>query len=385
MAAVTARGPAALAGARRLVVKVGSALLSDGRGGLRHEWIASLADDVAALRRRSAQVLVVSSGAIAVGRRRLAPARRSLALEEKQACAAVGQIRLAHAWQQAFARHDVPVAQLLLTPRDSDDRRRYLNARNTIDALLRLDALPLINENDTVATEEIRFGDNDRLAARVAQMAGADVLILLSDVDGLYTADPRRDPRARRLEEVRAITPEIEAMAGGSLTDTGSGGMITKIEAARIALRAGCHMAIVEGAPARPLSRLESGAPCTWFRAEASPLTARKQWIAGGLRPAGALTVDAGAARALAAGKSLLPAGVTAAEGDFGRGDLVAVRDAGGQEIARGLCAYGGDDARAILGRRSDEIESLLGYRGRQEIVHRDDLVLAVDAGGGQE
>ena len=384
MAAVTARGPAALAGARRLVVKVGSALLSDGRGGLRHEWIASLADDVAALRRRGAQVLVVSSGAIAVGRRRLAPARRSLALEEKQACAAVGQIRLAHAWQQAFARHDVPVAQLLLTPRDSEDRRRYLNARNTIDALLRLDALPLINENDTVATEEIRFGDNDRLAARVAQMAGADVLILLSDVDGLYTADPRRDPRARRLEEVRAITPEIEAMAGGSLTDTGSGGMITKIEAARIALRAGCHMNR-RGRAGAPSVAAGVGRALHLVPRRGEPAhRAQAVRIAGGLRPAGALTVDAGAVRALAAGKSLLPAGVTAAEGDFGRGDLVAVRDAGGQEIARGLCAYSGDDARAILGRRSDEIESLLGYRGRQEIVHRDDLVLAVDAGGGQ-
>ena len=384
----TSTRTAAFADARRVVVKVGSALLSDGRGGLRHDWIASLADDIAALRRRGVRVLLVSSGAIAVGRRRLAPARRSLALEEKQACAAVGQIRLAHAWQQAFARHDATVAQLLLTPQDSEDRRRYLNARNTIDALLRLDALPLINENDTVATEEIRFGDNDRLAARVAQMAGADILVLLSDVDGLYTADPRRDPEARRLDEVRAVTPEIAAMAGGSPTDTGSGGMITKIEAARIALRAGCHMAIVEGAPARPLTRLEAGAPCTWFRAEASPLTARKQWIAGGLRPAGALTVDAGAARALAAGKSLLPAGVTAAEGDFGRGDLVAVRDTDAREIARGLCAYGGADARAILGRRSDEIERLLGYRGREEIIHRDDLVLAAGpaagAGGGE-
>ena len=376
----------ALAGARRIVVKVGSALLDDGGGGLRHGWIESLADDIAALRQGGARVLVVSSGAVAVGRRRLAPARRPLAIEDKQACAAVGQIRLAHAWQQALGRHDITVAQLLLTLEDSDDRRRYLNARNTIEALLRFDALPLINENDTVATEEIRFGDNDRLAARVAQMASADVLVLLSDVDGLYTADPRRDPAARRIDEVRAITPEIAAMAGASPTDTGSGGMITKIAAARIALRAGCDMAIGEGAPAHPLARLDSGAPCTWFRAGASPLTARKRWIAGGLQPGGALTIDDGAARALAAGNSLLPAGVTAAEGNFRRGDLVVVRDSARREIARGLCAYSRDDARAILGHKSGEIERLLGYRGREEMIHRDDLVLAdpMDAAGAE-
>ena len=371
-----------LAAARRIVVKVGSALLCGPGGALRERWIASLADDAVALRRRGANVLVVTSGAIAAGRRRLAPARRALALEDKQACAAVGQISLANVWARAFARHDVAVAQLLLTLRDSDDRRRYLNARNTLEALLRFGALPLINENDTVATDEIRFGDNDRLAARVAQMASADVLVLLSDIDGLYTADPRRDPAARRIGEVRAITPEIAAMAGGSPTDTGSGGMITKIAAARIALRAGCHMAIAEGAPERPLARLEAGAPCTWFRAQASPLTARKRWIAGGLRPGGALTVDDGAARALAAGASLLPAGVTAANGDFRRGDLVVVLDPGRREIARGLSAYSRDDARLILGRKSGEIERLLGYRGREEMIHRDDLVLAEPSAG---
>ncbi len=371
----------ALADARRIVVKVGSALLCDEDGNLHHVWIDSLAGDIAALRRRGAQILVVSSGAIAVGRRRLAPARQALWLEEKQACAAVGQIRLAHAWQQALARHDITVAQLLLTLHDSDDRRRYLNARNTIDALLRLDALPLINENDTVATEEIRFGDNDRLAARVAQMASADMLVLLSDIDGLYTADPRIDPNARRLDEVHAVTPEIEAMAGPSPTDTGSGGMITKIEAARMALRAGCHMAIGEGAPRHPLTRLDDGAPCTWFRPSASPLTARKRWIAGGIQPTGALTIDDGAARALARGNSLLPAGVVAVDGDFGRGDLVIVRDGANREVARGLCAYARDDARAILGHKSGEIERLLGYRGREEMIHRDDLVLASGTG----
>lgn len=374
----------AFAGARRVVVKVGSALLSDADGNPRHDWIESLAADIAAWRRRGARLLVVSSGAIAVGRRRLAPARRALSLEEKQACAAVGQIRLAHAYQRAFAGHGVTVAQLLLTSQDSDDRRRYLNARNTVDSLLRLGALPLINENDTVATEEIRFGDNDRLAARVAQMAGADLLVLLSDIDGLYTADPRLDPAARRIGEVREITPEIAAMAGGSPTDTGSGGMITKIAAARIALAAGCDMAIGEGARRNPLARLDAGAPHTRFRAGKTPLTARKQWIAGRLRPAGALTVDEGAARALAGGRSLLPAGVTAAEGDFRRGDLVAVCDAAGREIGRGLCAYSGADARAILGHRSVDIERLLGYRGREEMIHRDDLALASGAGGGE-
>ncbi len=371
----------ALSGAARIVVKIGSALLCDAGGALRNRWIESLADDIAGLRARGVEILVVSSGAIAVGRRALAPGRRGLGLEEKQACAAVGQIRLAHAWQQALAARGVAVAQLLLTLEDSDDRRRYLNARNTIDALLRFGALPIVNENDTVATEEIRFGDNDRLAARVAQMAGADVLALLSDIDGLYTADPRRDPGARRLDVVRAVTPRIAAMAGPSATDTGSGGMITKIEAARIALRAGCHMAIAEGAPERPLSRLDAGAPCTWFRAEKSPLGARKQWIAGGLQPAGALTVDDGAARALAAGNSLLPVGVTAADGEFRRGDLVVVRDSARREVARGLSAYSGADARAILGHKSGEIERLLGYRGREEMIHRDDLVLAAAEG----
>lgn len=371
----------ALASARRIVVKVGSALLSDARG-LRVTWIDSLADDIAALRQRGAQVLVVSSGAIAVGRCHLAPARRALGLEEKQACAAVGQIRLAHAYQRALTRHDITVAQLLLTLQDSDDRRRYLNVRNTIEALLRFGALPLINENDTVATDEIRFGDNDRLAARVAQMASADLLVLLSDIDGLYATDPRRDPGARHIDEVREITPAILAMAGPSPTHTGSGGMITKIEAARIALRAGCDMAISEGAPAHPLTRLDEGAPCTWFRAGASPLTARKQWIAGGLQPAGSLAIDDGAARALALGNSLLSAGVTAAEGDFGRGDLVVVVDSEGREVARGLCAYSRDEARTILGQKSSEIERLLGYRRRDEIIHRDDLVLTASAEG---
>ncbi len=377
------RDGGALAGSRRIVVKIGSALLADGSGGLRQRWIESLADDVAALRGRGMQVLLVSSGAIAVGRRRLAPSWRTLSLEDKQACAAVGQIRLAHAWQQALARHDVTVAQLLLTLQDSDDRRRYLNARRTIEALLRYRALPLINENDTVATEEIRFGDNDRLAARVAQMASADKLLLLSDIDGLYTADPRRNPAARRIDEVQEITPEIAAMAGGSLTDTGSGGMITKVEAARIAARAGCDTVIAEGAQERPLTRLDAGAPCTWFRAPATPLNARKQWIAGGLQPAGELVIDAGAVGALALGNSLLPIGIVAVAGDFQRGDLVLVRDAAGAEVARGLCAYSHRDAQMIMGHKSSEIEGLLGYRGRHEMIHRDDLVLAVRTGGG--
>jgi len=370
-----------LAKARRVVIKIGSSLLTEGDDGrLRDSWLAALADDVAAMRARGQQVALVSSGAIAVGRRRLGLGRRELRLEDKQACAAVGQIRLAHAWQQALDRHGITVAQLLLTLEDSEDRRRYLNARATLESLLKLGALPVINENDTVATAEIRFGDNDRLAARVAQMASADVLVLLSDIDGLYTADPRLDASARRIGEVAEITPEIEAMAGASLSDSGSGGMITKLAAARNAVRAGCHMVIAEGMAPHPIERLLAGAPCTWFLAHASPLTARKHWIAGTLQPAGALVVDDGAARALGQGNSLLPAGVLAAEGSFRRGDLVLVRDRAGTELGRGLSAYACADARRILGHKSREIEQILGYRGREEMIHRDDLVLVREA-----
>jgi len=373
--------PGALATTRRLVVKVGSALLADEGGRVRRDWLDALADDIAALRRNGTEVLVVSSGAIAIGRRLLGLARgprnRALRLEESQAAAAAGQIRLAHAWQETLARHDINVAQILLTTADTENRRRWLNARSTLATLVRLGVVPVINENDTVATEEIRFGDNDRLAARVAQMAEADSCVLLSDIDGLYTADPRDDPAATHLPEVRALTAEIEAMAGAPHSDDGSGGMITKLAAARIAMGAGCRLAITDGRAAHPLAALDAGARATWFVPREAPQTVRKQWIAGSLKPLGTLKVDAGAARALAAGKSLLPAGVTAIEGTFERGDAVIVRDPDGHELARGLVAYSSADARRIAGHRSGEIERILGFRGREEMIHRDDLALA--------
>jgi glutamate 5-kinase len=340
-------------------------------------WLDALADDIVGLRERGQEVVLVSSGAIALGRRELGLAPGRLRLEESQAAAAVGQIRLAHAWKEVLEARGVTVAQVLLTLGDTEQRRRYLNARNTLTALLRLGAVPVINENDTVATAEIRYGDNDRLAARVAQMVSADCLVLLSDVDGLYTADPTRVPEAEFIPEVPRITAEIEGMAGGSASDVGSGGMATKVMAARIAVAAGCHLCIAAGRELHPLRRVESGARCTWFVAEASPVTVRKQWIAGMLAPAGELHVDAGAARALRAGRSLLPAGVVRIGGRFDRGDAVVVRDPDGVEIARGLTAYSSADAARICGRRSAELEALLGYRGRDEVIHRDDLVLA--------
>ncbi|MBM3586185.1 MAG: glutamate 5-kinase, partial [Alphaproteobacteria bacterium] len=316
-----------LAAAKRIVVKIGSALLVEGPSGrIRQAWLEALAEDLAGLRARGQEVLVVTSGAIAIGRRLLGLATGELRLEEKQAAAAAGQIRLAHAYQEALGRHGLGCAQLLLTLEDTESRRRHLNARGTVATLLRLGAIPVINENDTVATAEIRFGDNDRLAARVAQMAGSDVLVLLSDIDGLYDRDPRIDPAARLVPEVRAITPAIEAMAGAVRPGDSSGGMVTKLAAARIALGAGCHMVIADGRVTHPLSGLaRAGAPCTWFLAQANPLTARKRWIAGALQPSGTLYVDAGAAGALAAGKSLLPAGVVRVSGAFGRGDAVLV------------------------------------------------------------
>ena len=297
-------------------------------------------------------------------------------LEESQAAAAVGQIRLAHAYKELLESRQVTVAQVLLTLEDSERRRRYLNARATLEALLALGALPVINENDTVATAEIRYGDNDRLAARVAQMAGADCLILLSDVEGLFTADPNKDPNAQFIREVRQITPEIESMAGRSASDVGSGGMTTKILAAKIAVSAGCHMCIAAGHHAHPVGRIESGARCTWFVPNASPVTARKQWIAGTLRPAGSITIDAGALRALLEGKSLLPAGVLETRGRYERGDTVSVLGEDGVEVARGIVAYTDLDAVKIMGRKSSEIEGILGFRGRHEMIHRDNLVL---------
>jgi len=380
MTAQARTNAAPLVQARRLVVKVGSALLVDGDSGrVNRTWLETLVEDLLRLRRRGQQLILVSSGAIALGRRRLGLRQAALRLEESQAAAAVGQIRLAHAYKELFEEHGVTVAQMLLTLDDSERRRRYLNARATLEALLALGALPVINENDTVATAEIRYGDNDRLAARVAQMAGADCLVLLSDVEGLYSADPNKDARARIIPEVRRITPEIEAMGGGSASQLGSGGMTAKILAARIAVAAGCHMCIAAGHHRHPLKRLEEGADCTWFVPSSTPVAARKQWIAGTLRPAGAITIDAGALRALLDGRSLLPAGVTAARGRFERGDTVSVLSADGAEVARGLIAYSDADAARIMGRKSSEIEALLGFRGRDEMIHRDDLVLLGD------
>jgi glutamate 5-kinase len=377
MSESTVRRTSALARARRVVVKVGSALLVDGDSGrINRAWLETLVADLLQLRQRGQQVLLVSSGAIALGRRRLGLKAGALRLEDSQAAAAVGQIRLAHAYKELLESHNVTVAQVLLTLEDSERRRRYLNARATLESLLALGALPVINENDTVATTEIRFGDNDRLAARVAQMCSADCLVLLSDVEGLYSADPNQHSSARFIAEVRQITPEIEAMAGRALSSVGSGGMRSKIAAARIATAAGCHMCIAAGAQPHPLRRLEEGARCTWFLPTASPAAARKLWIAGALRPAGALVIDAGALRALLEGRSLLPAGVTAARGRFERGDTVSVFSAEGTEVARGIVAYSDADAARIMGRRSAEIADLLGFRGRDEMIHRDDLVL---------
>ena len=367
-----------LKSARRVVVKIGSALLADTeRGTVRRQWLESLATDLADFRKRDREVIVVSSGAIAVGRRHLHFPDRNLKLDEKQAAAATGMMRLAHAYQDELGKHGLTVAQVLLTLDDTENRRRYINARNTIEALLRVGAVPLINENDTVATDEIRFGDNDRLAARVAAMIGADTLILLTDIDGLYTADPNKDAQATLISEVREVTAEIEAMAGEAPRGLGTGGMVTKLAAAKVCLAAGCRMVIARGSELHPLRELAKGSRCTWFMPSATPQTARKRWIAGTLKPAGVIIVDAGALKALNQGKSLLPAGVSEIEGRFGAGDAVIVRDTAGHEVARGLSAYSAKDARRIMGHKSAEIESILGYRGGDEMIHRDDLVLS--------
>jgi glutamate 5-kinase len=366
-----------LINARRVVIKVGSALLVDrSSGDVNRAWVESLAADVARLRARGQDVLLVSSGAIALGRRSLGLEPGKLKLEESQAAAAVGQIRLAHAWTEVLQQHGLTVAQILLTLGDTEERRRYLNARSTLTTLLKLGSIPVINENDTVATAEIRYGDNDRLAARVAQMISADCLVLLSDVDGMYTADPTRNPSAQFMSEVRSITPEIERMAGGVSSDVGSGGMATKVAAAKIAVAAGSHMCIARGRDLFPVRRIEAGGRCTWFFPTATPATVRKQWIAGALKPTGELYVDAGAAQALRNGKSLLPAGIARVEGYFERGDAVIVRDDQGVELARGLSAYSSADTERLKGRKSAEIEQLLGFRGRDELIHRDDLVV---------
>ena len=375
---MTSRAGVLLASSKRLVVKIGSSILVDeARGEIRRDWLEALARDVARMHRNGCEIVLVSSGAIRLGRTHLRLATGSLRLEESQAAAATGQIRLAHAYQEALARHGITVAQVLLTLDDSEERRRYLNARQTMATLLGLKAIPVINENDTVATDEIRFGDNDRLGARVAEMITADTLVLLSDIDGLYTGDPRNDRSAAHIAEIREITPEIEAMAGTAASELSSGGMVTKLMAGRIAMAAGCRMAIADGRAVGALGALIDGAArCSWFLPEASPLSARKKWIKGSLKSAGALVVDDGAVRALSSGKSLLPAGVTSIDGEFKRGDVVDVKDKNGRVLARGLVAYAAEDARRIAGRKSAEIEKLLGFRGRDEIVHRDDLVV---------
>lgn len=362
---------------RRIVVKVGSSLLVDrAQGRLRHAWLAALAEDLAELHARGADVLVVSSGAIALGRTVLKLPAGPLRLEESQASAAVGQIALARNWAEALGHHGLNAGQILLTLADTEERRRYLNARATLGRLLDLRAVPVINENDTVATSEIRYGDNDRLAARVATMAGADLLVLFSDIDGLYTAPPLSSPDARHIPVIPAITPSIEAMAGGAASELSRGGMRTKIEAGKIATAGGAHMLIADGRAKNPLRAVTQGARCSWFLSASTPATARKTWIAGSLEPRGTLHVDDGAARALRGGASLLPVGVTRIEGAFNRGDAVMIRAGDGSELGRGLVAYDADEAMRVLGKASRDIEAVLGYPGRAEMIHRDDMAL---------
>lgn len=370
-----------IASHRRIVIKIGSALLVDRASGLKSRWLEAMCDDIAELRAGGIEVLVVSSGAIALGRSVLKLPSGTLRLEESQAAAAVGQIALARAWSESLSRHEIVAGQILLTLGDTEERRRYLNARETLNQLLKLGSVPIINENDTVATTEIRYGDNDRLAARVATMAGADLLVLLSDIDGLYTAPPHLDPDAAFLEVIPAITPEIEAMAGGAASELSRGGMRTKIDAGKIATSAGCAMIIASGKPDHPLKAIEKGARSSWFAPSGSPVTARKTWIAGQLVPAGKLHVDVGAEQALMSGKSLLPAGIRQVSGEFSRGDTVAVIGTDGREIARGLAGYDADEARLIVGRKTADIEPLLGYVGRAAMIHRDDLVVTSSKG----
>jgi glutamate 5-kinase len=367
-----------LADFRRIVVKVGSSLLVDAQAGkLNETWLASLTADLAELHRGGRDIMVVSSGAIALGRTVLKLPAGRLALEDSQAAAAVGQIALARTWTEALSRHGITAGQVLVTLGDTEERRRYLNARSTVEKLLEWRALPVINENDTVATTEIRYGDNDRLAARVGTMVSADLVVLLSDIDGLYDAPPGSNASAKHIARVEHITPEIEAMAGAAGSGLSRGGMLTKIEAAKIVTASGIHMVIASGHLEHPLDAIARGARCTWFVTAGNPVTARKKWIAGSLEPKGTLTIDAGAVAALRRGNSLLPVGVTRIEGDFVRGDAVVVRGPDGAEVGRGLCAYDLEDAQKIRGRASADIESILGFSGRTAMIHRDDLVVA--------
>jgi glutamate 5-kinase len=367
----------ALSSFRRIVVKVGSSLLVDhGQGALKRAWLEALADDLADLHHAGCDVLVVSSGSIALGRTVLKLPKGDLRLEDSQAAAAVGQISLARTWSEVLGARSITAGQILVTLNDTEERRRYLNARETIGKLLEFRAVPVINENDTVATTEIRYGDNDRLAARVATMASADLLILLSDIDGLYTAPPHLDPKAELIPIVPRINAEIEAMAGGAASEMSRGGMRTKIEAGKIATTGGAHMVIADGRVANPVKRIAEGGRCTWFLTPSNPVSARKKWIAGSLEPRGAVHIDAGAARALVSGASLLSAGVVRVEGSFARGDCILIRDSRGAEIGRGLVAYDAVDAAQLVGRNSREIEAVLGVPGRAEMIHRDDMAL---------
>jgi glutamate 5-kinase len=367
---------ASLTAARRIVIKIGSALLVDRQtGALRSDWLKSLAEDVAWLKGLGLDVVLVSSGSIALGRGVLGLPRTELALEQSQAAAAVGQIRLARAYEEVLAPHGITTAQVLVTLEDSADRRRYLNSRATLGQLISLGVVAIVNENDTVATDEIRFGDNDRLAAQIAVTVGADQLILLSDVDGFYNANPTVDPTATRFEVIGEITSEIEDMAGDAGSGLSKGGMKTKLMAAKTATAAGCAMAITEGSAFNPLRTLQNGANATWFVAQTDPQLARKRWIAA-IKPRGTLTLDDGAVRALLSGKSLLPAGVTRVSGSFGRGDAVAIADAKGHVLGHGLTRYTAEETRAIMGRKSHEIEALLGYPARAALIHRDDMAL---------
>ena len=375
MAALTPRVAPDILSAKRLVVKIGSALLVDRTTGLRVDWLRALAQDVAALKARGADVILVSSGSIALGRGVLGLADGPLALEQAQASAAVGQIRLARAYEEVLAPHGITTGQVLVTLEDTEDRRRYLNSRATMETLLGLGVVPIVNENDTVATDEIRYGDNDRLAAQIAVTVGADQLVLLSDVDGFYSANPKEDPTAQRFDLVEAITPAIEAMAGDAISGVSKGGMKTKLMAAKIAVAGGCAMAIMEGSVLRPLTALAEGAPRTWFVAQGDPQAARKRWI-NAMKPRGEVRVDAGAVAALRAGKSLLPAGVSGVTGSFGRGDPVAILGPSGEGLGKGLVRYTAVEAKAIAGHRSGEIEAILGYAGRAALIHRDDMVL---------
>lgn len=375
MAAVTPLIAPDVSTAKRLVVKIGSALLVDRKTGLKQAWLSALAMDVAEAKVNGTDVVLVSSGSIALGRKVLGLGDGALTLEQSQAAAAVGQIRLARAYEEVLAPHGITTAQVLVTLEDTEDRRRYLNSRATMETLLSLGVVPIVNENDTVATDEIRFGDNDRLAAQIAVTVGADQLILLSDVDGFYSANPKEDPSAERFDIVTKITPEIEAMAGDPISGMSKGGMKTKLLAAKTAVAGGCAMAIMEGSAPRPLQALAKGANRTWFLPKGDPQAARKRWI-NAMKPRGELRLDAGAVTALKAGKSLLPAGVSVVSGSFGRGDPVAILSPEGVILGKGLVRYTADEARAIAGHRSGEIEAILGYQGRSALVHRDDMVI---------